>query len=127
MPPNQFANPWPFGRQFAWLVLLSVLVGVFQGFYIFSGRSYSPLAEFFASATMPVAVMIWVVWDARSRRCTPCWDFGLMVYLGWLLVVPGYLIWTRGWRGILLLFAFICLIFLPVFLPMVAWAFMHGG
>lgn len=118
---------WPFRRPYLWLLVLTVVVAVFDCAYVYSGIPFSPLAEVLSVYTIPLAIMIWVVWDAQSRRCTPCYDFGLMVYVALYLALPGYLIWTRGWRGLLLLLGFILLFMAPFVCAQIAWTIRWGG
>ncbi len=112
---------WPFRQPYAWLLFLTLAVTAFNCIYVYFGVPFSPVAEFFSVYAVPFAILFWVVWDAQSRRCTPCYDFGLMVYLGWFLALPGYLIWTRGWRGLLLLFGFFLLVLIPIIFADIAW------
>lgn len=114
-------NSDSFLKSYGWLLLITVSLCAFNGMYVFSGVPYSLLAEFIVFYTLPIALMIWVLWDAQSRRCTPCYDFGFFVYLGWLVAIPGYLVWTRGWRGLLVLIGFVVLFLLPLIAPVVAW------
>ena len=127
MHVTESSGVWPFGRRYLWLVLLTLLVALFQGMYIYRGVPFSPLAEFIATYTIPLAIMIWVVWDAQSRRCTPCYDFGLMVYLGWMLAIPGYLVWTRGWKGIFILLGFALLFLMPWISASILWQWRWGS
>ena len=116
-----------FGDSFSWLLLLTATVTVFNCCYLFCGIAFFPLSELIAGTTIPLAIMIWVVWDAGSRRCTPCYDFGLMVYLGWVLVIPGYLLWTRGWRGLRVILGLICLYFFPLIVPLILLSVIYSG
>jgi hypothetical protein len=108
-------------RSYGWLWFLGAAVGVFWSAYLVTGTSPSPSAELLLQATLPFAISLWVLWDARALRCTPCYDFGMFIYFGWLLVVSAYVLWTRGWRGLLVLLMFLTLFMLPVFAGIVAW------
>lgn len=110
-----------FLKSYGWLFLLTAFLSVFNTLYFLNGVPYSLLAECIAAYTLPLAIMTWVVWDAQSRRCTPCYDFGFLVYLGWVVAIPGYLVWTRGWRGLLVLIGFVVLLQLPWIVPVLVW------
>jgi hypothetical protein len=111
-----------FIKSYGWLLLLAFSLSAFNSLYVFSGVPYSLLADFIVVYTLPLAIMTWVVWDARSRHCTPCYDFGFLVYLGWIVAIPGYLVWTRGWRGLLILGGFVVLLLLPWIVPAVVFS-----
>ncbi len=49
-----------------------------------------------------VFVMLWATGDAHRRRCTPFFDFGLLLWCLFPLSLLGYLVWTRGWWGVAL-------------------------
>lgn len=48
----------------------------------------------------PTVAATWVISDARQRRRSPPYDFGTLVFLAWPLVVPIYLLKTRGLKAI---------------------------
>ncbi len=56
-----------------------------------------------SSVAVPLVVALWVVADARKRGCRLCYDYDSFVYFAWLIVVPVYLIQTRGVRALLTL------------------------
>src|SRR5258707_1381386 len=68
------------------------------------------------------SVALWVVADARRRRCPLAYDFGSFVFFAWWSVAPIYLLSTRGWRA-LIPFAYFVLLYLAasVFGNIPAW------
>jgi len=62
----------------------------------------SPFFQLVVSWGIAACVAMWTVQDARSRRSTPCFDFGMFVFFTWFMTVPCYLIATRGWRGLII-------------------------
>ena len=60
-----------------------------------------------------VFVMLWAIGDAQHRRCTPFFDFGLLIWYLFPLSLLGYLVWTRGWRGLAVFVALLAAIYVP--------------
>ena len=111
-----------FTGNYGWVLLLAALLIIFNCMYVLNGVPHSEGAEFIATFLLPFALALWVVWDARSRRCTPCYDFGLLVYFFWIAAIPGYLVWTRGWRGLIVFIGFIILVLSTWIAPYIVWS-----
>jgi hypothetical protein len=60
------------------------------------------LAWLLMQYAVPVALLAWIAADAKERRRTPCFDFGLFLLGLWPLSLFWYCIATRGWRGLAL-------------------------
>jgi len=58
-------------------------------------------------------VALWVVADARKLGYTPAFDYGLYVWMAGLLVVPYYVLKTRGRSGFRLMLALLGLLLSP--------------
>ena len=114
-----------FLRSYGWLLIVTAIVAVFQSLYVIAGTAPALYAQLIADFTMPVCFMTWVQTDARIRRCTPFFDFGTFVFFTWSIAIPVYLIWTRGWRGVLVTFMFLGLWILPAFIATVVWTVME--
>jgi hypothetical protein len=110
-----------FLRCYGGLLIVSATIAVFNSAYVIAGVTPSKLAELIAFCTLPICFATWVQTDARIRRCTPFFDFGTFVLVIWSLAIPWYLIWTRGWRGLLLTLMFFGLLVLPAFVATVVW------
>ena len=83
--------------------------------------------DYWAGAVVTVGIGCWALLDARQRdNSIPflCEDW--FVQLGWL-TGPIYLVWSRGWRGILwLVLHFIGWIVVANSMMMLAWRLMNG-
>jgi hypothetical protein len=53
------------------------------------------------------AVGWWLRTDCRKRNVAVVYDLGLFLYLAWPIVMPYYLVKTRGAKGLLLILSFI--------------------
>jgi polyferredoxin len=49
----------------------------------------------------------WLRTDSRRRGVLSVYDLGFFLYLGWAIVMPYYLIKTRGAKGLLVMLGFI--------------------
>ncbi|MCA9235058.1 MAG: hypothetical protein KDA44_06290 [Planctomycetales bacterium] len=103
------------------LALATLLVA-----YIAAGYAPSPMFEVLTSVAWGLLLAYWVVTDARRRSITPCFDFGFFCYAFLPLVVPGYCVWSRGWRGGLLILTLAVLWLLPYFAAGLAWSALYG-
>src|SRR5262249_4564902 len=68
---------------------------------------------FWTTWGMQLAVVFWIVCDAQVRRQTPCFDFGLFIYLASPLSWIWYSFWSRGWWGFLLVPSLFGLLVVP--------------
>jgi hypothetical protein len=53
------------------------------------------------------AVGWWLRTDSRKRGVAVVYDLGLFLYIAWPIVMPYYLVKTRGAKGLLLILGFI--------------------
>jgi hypothetical protein len=113
-----------FLRSYGWLLMASAIIAVFLSLYVIFNITPSGYAHLIASCTLPVCFATWVQSDARIRRCTPFFDFGTFILVLWSLAIPWYLIWTRGWRGLLVILMFIGLWMFPTIVARVVWIIM---
>jgi len=63
------------------------------------GVQPSPLPTLFLTFAPLISVIFWVQSDARFHRLATIQDLGFFVYLLWPVVVPWYVIKTRGARA----------------------------
>ena len=103
------------------MFVVTAMLAMFVSAYVIAGIELSSPAELIASYTLPICLVIWVQADAQRRHCTPCYDFGMFVLFAWALCVPAYLLWSRGWRGVLVVLVFFGLLISPSLAAMVFW------
>jgi len=102
-----------FLRYYGALFVVSALVALFLAVYVIADIPPSPAALAILWLLLPISFVTWVQFDAHRRRCTPCFDFATFMMSTWIFSVPIYLIWTRGWRGVLLAGMFLALFLAP--------------
>jgi hypothetical protein len=103
------------------LVLLAAVESVILSLYVVLGASPSPLQMTLLPSTMAFFMMLWVLEDAHRQQGFPCYDFGFFVALGFPLSVVWYLLWTRGFRGWLVIGMFVALYFMPWLFAIAVW------
>src|SRR6516165_2501880 len=87
------------------LVVAGAWFSALQVAYVAIGTTPSEAAAGLTSAGVALAFVIWVVADARARQQTPCYDFGFLVAVFFPASLCWYVVWSRGWRGMLMLAA----------------------
>lgn len=90
-----------FVRTYGPLYLVAFGLAVTSTAYAFSRPSTAPLLQILIWILTASSLALWVRDDARARGCTPCFEFDSFIFFTWWLSIPGYLIVTRGWRGLL--------------------------
>ena len=60
-----------------------------------------PGADLASRAAFFLILSFWVTADARKRHHPLCYDYDSFVFFLWPVVVPVYLLRTRGWRALL--------------------------
>jgi hypothetical protein len=90
------------------LVLLGILVFVYHfGIGIYNARGLEPLPafEFLYAAAFLCGVVWWLKAEARRYAVKPVYCLGLLVGIGWMIMIPYHLFKTRGVRGLIPLLA----------------------
>lgn len=86
------------------LGLLSVLVFIYNfglGLYYTNGLEPPPTFEFLHTAIFVCGVVWWLRAEARRSAVVPVYCAGLLVSLGWLIIIPYHLLKTRGLSGLI--------------------------
>ncbi len=90
------------------LVLLVILVFVYScgiGIYSALGLEPSPTFEFLYTAAFLCGVVWWLEAEARRYVLKPVYCLGLLVSIGWMIMIPYHLFKTLGVRGLIPLLA----------------------
>jgi hypothetical protein len=108
------------------LTVLTVFHGLLFAGYVVAGATPSATFELVAAFGWTVLLALWIVADARRRKCVPCFDFGLFCYLFLPIAAPGYCFWSRGARGTLMILALVLLWLAPYLLAIAVWLLLYG-
>lgn len=76
---------------------------------------YDPAPEYenLMSWSFALMVALWCLDDAKKYNFHRPYEFGAFIFFLWPIVLPAYLIHTRGWRGALTFLAFLFIALLP--------------
>lgn len=79
---------------------------------LYTARSLSPSAGFLYTSIFAWFWIIgnWITTDCRQLGINKPLDVGWLVAGLWPVGIPYYLIWTRGFKGALVLLALVCLV-----------------
>jgi len=98
-------------------------LGQLVGFWLLSGAQWAVYARYGVEESglfhllwlwgTSLLVVWWVQADARQTGYRPCYEYGAFMFFGWPLLLPHYLLRTRGIRG----FSWIGFFFLIFCLP----------
>jgi hypothetical protein len=94
---------WLFAIGFA---VASILLGDDQGM--------SKRADLASGVALPLILASWVLSDAQKRGKRLCYDYGSFVFFAWPVIVPVYLVQTRGVRAFVTLLCFMGIMLTPM-------------
>ena len=87
------------------LILLVIIYHVGSAIYYAEGLEPLPTFEFLYQAAFLTGVVWWLRSLGKRSAVTPIYCQGMLVGLGWLIIIPYHLLKTRGARGLFPLFA----------------------
>lgn len=89
----------------ALLYLFLVVAQVAAGVYLARGEEPPPAFSFLYPLGLLWAFGWWLRDDSRKRGVGWVFDMGLFLYIAWPVVLPYYLLKTRGAKGLLVILA----------------------
>jgi hypothetical protein len=92
----------PTSLLYLFLITTQVVVGV----YLARGAELPPAFVFLYPLCFLWVVGWWLRQDSRARGVRWVFDMGLFLYIAWPVVMPYYLLKTRGTKGLLSILAF---------------------
>jgi hypothetical protein len=107
------------------LVVMSLLTAAALCASVWAGSAASTGLETVLGFGWALLVVLWMDADARRLRRLPCYDFGLLAGLYFPLSVVWYCLWSRGWRGLLLLLLLLALWWSPYIVAVAFWLAMQ--
>jgi hypothetical protein len=106
-------------------IAMAVAVAVYRA-AAFYGGAYQPSSDFerLWGAVFALLLAAWVDDDSRGRQDVqlPSFDLGMFVFLIWILVLPWYLLRTRGRKGWLWIAGLFALAFLGPVVQLLIYA-----
>lgn len=83
------------------------IVQIVSGFYLADGIDPPPLFSLLYALGLLWVMGWWLLKDNGKRGVEWVVDLGLFLYIAWPLIMPYYLLKTRGARGIFLILVFV--------------------
>jgi len=78
-----------------------------QGAYLGAQLEFPGTVTFLFTVGMLWAVGWWLRTDSRRRAVLSVYDLGFFLYLAWPILMPYYLLKTRGAKGLLVMLGFV--------------------
>ena len=102
--------------------VLSLITSAVYGAYLVTEGRLSPMAEYLLSLSWLWTIVLWMDLDTRQRRQIPCFEFSFLAAVTYPVSVLWYCVWSRGWRGLLIVLGLVGLMyFLPWMIAVVLW------
>ena len=89
------------------LYTLVVITQFAYGAYVGAQLEFPGAVTFLSTIGLLWGVGWWLRTDSRRRGVLPVYDLGFFLYLAWPLVMPYYLVKTRGVKGLLAILGFV--------------------
>jgi len=86
------------------LILFAILIFVYNfaaALYAFTGVELSADVQFLYAAAFSCGAIWWLRSDACRSAITPLYCHGVLMGLGWFVIIPYHLLTTRGAKGFL--------------------------
>jgi hypothetical protein len=103
------------------LLALTAVLSLVNAAWVAGGGTPSPEAERVCELALALFLILWVTGDARRRGCVPCYEFGFLVGVFLPVSIAWYVLWSRGWKGLILLAGLAGLLILPGVAAALAW------
>lgn len=108
--------------QIVWGLVIGISV-LHYALLGYAGDYPSHEAQALMSWAFALMLAHWCLADAKRRRYHRPYEFGAFLFFLWPLVLPAYLLHTRGWRGLLPCASMFLLACLPWLSGVAAYAF----
>jgi hypothetical protein len=86
------------------LVLFAILIFIYNfaaGLYALTGVEPLPTVEFLYLAAFPWGAIWWFRSETQKSDLQRVYCHGMLMNVGWFVIIPYHLLKTRGWRGLL--------------------------
>jgi len=111
-------------RKFISIAIVVVISIAHYSIMGYLGYDPSPEYENLMAWSFALMVALWCLDDAKKYNFHRPYEFGAFIFFLWPIVLPAYLIQTRGWRGALVFLAFLFIALLPY---ISGWVFYYAS
>jgi len=103
-----------------------VAITAFDIVYLVTVIPRSPASTLVSMFAPSLSLIFWIAADARHRRRTPCFDFGLFMFLSFPVSLFWYGFWSRGGVGLIFAVALTCLLWVPSICETIVWDLLYA-
>ena len=86
------------------LVLFAILIFIYNftaSLYALTGVEPLPTVEFLYIAAFPCGAIWWFRRETQQSDLQRVYCHGVLMNVGWFVIIPYHLVKTRGWKGLL--------------------------
>jgi hypothetical protein len=113
-------------RSLAHFLPFVALMGIVSAIHVASmTQNGTPASGWLLEVTPGLFLLVWMMQDARRRRCAPCHEFGFLAGVYMPASLLWYLFWSRGWKGFWPLAAFAGLLIMPTIAVAVTYLILY--
>ncbi|MEX1033893.1 MAG: hypothetical protein WDZ30_11080 [Cellvibrionaceae bacterium] len=105
------------------LVLISFLLSIVEIYLNLQEEVVSDTTTVLWALAFAFLVAIWATKDPKKSEFDTPFEFGFIMYLFWPLMLPYYLVKTRGLEGLVLFIGFVAIYLIPYFSGLVAYVY----
>lgn len=112
------------------LVLFAILIFIYNftsTLYLLTGVEPLPTVEFLYFVGFACGTIWWLRSETRKSAVTNVYCHGLLMNIGWFVIIPYQLLKTRGSKGLLPLLALVGTYVLSIVMAAIVYAVFFGG
>ncbi|WNO09149.1 hypothetical protein [Teredinibacter sp. KSP-S5-2] len=103
--------------------LISLLFSILQVKFGLQEMDVSPQTDALWMFIFALLVAVWATKEPKQKEFSAPFEFGAFLYFVWPIVLPYYLVKTRGLEGVVLFFGFVALYYIPFISGLLAYVF----
>lgn len=107
------------------LLLLSLAYSGVQIALNMQGEIVSDTSDAVWAFVFAIMVAVWATKEPKQKEFYAPFEFGAFLYFAWPLVLPYYLIKTRGVEGVVIFLGFTALYLMPFLSGLVAYVYIY--
>jgi hypothetical protein len=112
------------------LVLFAILLFVYNftaTLYLLTGVESLPTVDFLYFVGFACGTVWWLRSETRKSAVTNVYCHGLLMNIGWFVIIPYHLLKTRGWKGLVPVFALVASYIGSVMLAAIIYVLFFAG
>ncbi|KLV08937.1 hypothetical protein ABT56_01660 [Photobacterium aquae] len=111
-------------RMIIFLLFLSINYTIVQVILNTNGEVVSDTSDSLWGFIFAISIAIWAKKEAAIKNYGPPFNFGAFMFFVWPIILPHYLIKTRGSDGIIMYLGFLGIYLMPFLSGLVAYVYL---